>query len=175
MTHALVDINEMMSDIISILHLSLNMPDMPKSDQISSPISSEDLCSSPKKRSKARYRLITRDNKVNFMMSPIIYGIGGEIEKLYACKSCLDTVTKLEYFISLNFKKISIEELDTIRKKFADEGYEEGIKFEEIKEKKAGVIERIFMKKPKKEAPKPIATLRDYLCHLNLLQKDVMQ
>ena len=55
MTHSLVDINEMMSDIISILHLSLNMPDMPKMEPALGPKSSEDLCESPKKRSKARY------------------------------------------------------------------------------------------------------------------------
>ncbi len=54
MTHTLVDVNEMMSDIISILHLSLNMPDMPKSDLAGSPKSSNDSCMSPRKRSKAR-------------------------------------------------------------------------------------------------------------------------
>lgn len=108
-------------------------------------------------------------------MSPVIYGIGGEIEKLYVCKTCLDNVTKLEYFISLNFKKITLEELNTIRNKFKDEGYHEGIKVEQQEKKNAGLIERIFSKSKKKEAPKPIATIRDYLCHLNLLQKDTMQ
>lgn len=110
------------------------------------------------------------------MMSPIIYGVGGEIEKLYVCKDCLDQVTKMEYFISLNFKKISITELAVIREKFQTEGYIEGLKFEEIeKKKKAGMIERLFTKGKKKETPRPVATLRDYLCHLNLLQKDKVQ
>ena len=108
-------------------------------------------------------------------MSPVIYGIGGEIEKLYVCKNCLDNVTKLEYFISLNFKKITMDELITIRSKFKDEGYEEGIKFEALDKKKPGVIERLFSLNKKKEAPKPVATIRDYLCHLNLLQKDEIQ
>ena len=108
-------------------------------------------------------------------MSPVIYGIGGEIEKLYVCKTCLDSVIKLECFISLNFKKISLEELNTIRNKFKDEGYHEGNKVEHQEKKNTGLIERIFYKNKKKEASKPIATVRDYLCHLNLLQKDTMQ
>lgn len=54
MTHTLVDVNEMMSDIISILHLSLNMPDMPSAEMIGSPKSWSDASLSPCKRSKAR-------------------------------------------------------------------------------------------------------------------------
>ena len=59
MTHTLVDINEMMSDIISILHLSLNMPDMPQETQTSPAKSVGDSCQSPKKRSLARCFLVT--------------------------------------------------------------------------------------------------------------------
>ena len=109
------------------------------------------------------------------MMSPFIYGIGGEIEKQYICKGCLESITKLEYFISLNFKKISIEELSLIRQKFKQENYDEGIKYEPVETKKQGLIQRLFSKSKKPEDPKPIATIRDYLCHLNLLQKDVVQ
>jgi hypothetical protein len=163
-THTLVDINEIMSDIISIMHLSLNMPDMPKINL--SDLSPVDSSTSPRRRSKAR------KTEINFMMSPIIYGVGGEIEKFYYCPHCKQHTLKLENFISLNFKKLTLPEMVQIREKFHNEGYEEGIKFEDQVHKSTSMLQRLFKKK--KQPPKPIATIRDYLCHLNLLQKDVV-
>ncbi len=106
-------------------------------------------------------------------MSPVIYGIGGEIEKYYSCKYCHNIITKIENFISLNFKKLQPNELEEIRDKFASEGYHEGIKYEETGEKKKGIFKNLFSKK--KDNLKPIITIRDYLCHLNLLQKDQVE
>lgn len=167
LTHTLVDINDMMSDVVSILHLSLNMADLPKPPD--SP-----LCSPTKPGMSPRRRSKARNSELNFMMSPIIYGVGGEIEKFYSCDICKRQTMKIENFISLNFKKLTIKELQQVREKFKDEGYSEGIKFQEIATKTTSVLQRIFTKK-KVQEKRPIATIRDYLCHLNLIQKESVQ
>ena len=104
------------------------------------------------------------------MMSPIIYGVGGEIEKYYHCKSCKKMTRKLENFISLNFKRLMEPELKEIRQKFGNEGYSEGIRFDQNGKQKWGVLNKLFNRK--KDNMRPITTIRDYLCHLNLLQKE---
>lgn len=111
-------------------------------------------------------------------MSPIIYGVGGEIEKLYTCNSCGNAQLKIEKFISLNFKKLQMEELEEIRNRFSDKGYQEGLKHENdfnMQPKKMGLIQRFFSKKKETPKARPITTVRDYLCHLNLLQKDTAE
>lgn len=105
------------------------------------------------------------------MMSPIIYGVGGEIEKYYTCRLCGTTTTKVENFISLSFKRLLETELIEIRTKFSNEGYTEGIKFDESDKQKRGMIDRLLGRK--KEDPKPVTTIRDYLCHLNMLQREI--
>jgi hypothetical protein len=104
------------------------------------------------------------------MMSPVIYGVGGEIEKYYHCRSCKKMTRKLENFISLNFKRLMESELKEIRQKFGSEGYSEGIRFDQNGKQKWGMLNKLFNRK--KDSMRPITTIRDYLCHLNLLQRE---
>ena len=52
LTHILMDINELISDITSVLHLSLNMPD--SNVLVASDLTNRDSSLSPRRRTSAR-------------------------------------------------------------------------------------------------------------------------
>jgi hypothetical protein len=67
--------------------------------------------------------------------------------------------------MSLNFKLLQEDHVVQIRKRFAEEGYYEGL-VTKTKENKNWKLFKIFSKKKEE----PVLTIRDYLCYLNLIQ-----
>lgn len=102
-------------------------------------------------------------------MSPILSAFGGAIEKNYLCDSCNQTKTVLETFVSLSFQKLSLEDITTIRTKFSEKGYSEGLVYREQPHQPASFVQRMIGKKGDRV---PIVTIRDYLCHLNFTRSD---
>lgn len=104
---------------------------------------------------------------MNEIKSPIFASLGGEMQKTYACQNCHNLKTTLEHFISLNFKILDLSVIQMIRERFEEEGYKEGLRTK-IETKKKGLFGLFRTVKEKKI----VSTLRDYLCHLNLIQKE---
>lgn len=97
-------------------------------------------------------------------MSPIFNAFGGGIEKVYECAQCHKSKTRVEDFVSLSFKTMSLEEVQFVRSRFAEKGFAEGLVYKETPAKKTPLLHKLLGKKADKT---PVLTIRDYLCHLN--------
>lgn len=97
--------------------------------------------------------------------SPFFNGISGDIITKVICNTCGLGEEKLDNFMSLNFKLLQEEHVIQIRKRFAEEGYYEGL-VTKTKENKNWKLFKMFSKKKEE----PVLTIRDYLCYLNLIQ-----
>ena len=103
-------------------------------------------------------------------MSPIINSFSGGIEKVHICESCQHSKTTVESFISLYFKKMSLEEANFVRSKFEEKEFDEGMIYKEQPLKKKKTLMNVIMGKKKERIP--VLTIRDYLCHLNYTKSD---
>lgn len=83
------------------------------------------------------------------------------------CDECGIYEDRIEEFMSLNFKLLGLDHVQQIRKKFAEEGYQEGL-LNKPKGKDSWSLFKVF--KSAKSLAEPILTIRDYLCYLNLIQ-----
>jgi hypothetical protein len=97
--------------------------------------------------------------------SAFFNGISGDILTKMTCNQCGLVEEKQDNFMSLNFKLLQEEHVIQIRKRFASEGYYEGL-VTKTKENKNWKLFKIFTKKKEE----PVLTIRDYLCYLNLIQ-----
>lgn len=104
-------------------------------------------------------------------MSPILDALGGALEKVYHCSECGKKRTVLENFVTLNFHRLNIAEVEEVRKNFKERSYEEGMVYSNIPVPKKTLMDKIFLKNRKKV---PLVTLRDYLCNLNFTRNDQM-
>lgn len=86
---------------------------------------------------------------------------------MYTCLTCGHAEEKPENFMSLNFKRLQKDHVLQIRKRFASEGYKEGIVTKEVDQGKRKGFLGIFKPKP---VFQPVLTIRDYFCFLNLIQ-----
>lgn len=160
-THTIIDATDLLSDILGVLHTSLSLPGIwYKPSKSTTPLTERvESIVSPRQHSSI----------VN--SSPIFAAIGGEIEKNFLCKECSNTTHRVENFISLNFKKLHEPEISEIRGQFEKQGYREGLVYRSDTRKK-GLLSRVFQRKQKQT---PVVTIRDYFCHLNLLQRERLE
>lgn len=161
-THTMIDVNELISDLLGSLHVSLTLPRMWSGQNIAEGTGMLDRSLPP----SSPRQTISASNT-----SPVFAAIGGEIEKYLLCKNCGKFTSRLENFISLNFKKLQESEVQEIRRKFEHQGYAEGMVTKQSPEKR-GLLSKFLNRKPKVI---PLVTIRDYLCHLNLLQREFVE
>lgn len=102
-------------------------------------------------------------------MSPVLGAFGGVIEKIYQCANCNKQKTLVENFVSLTFKRLTIEEIQSIRAHFEDRGYSDGLVYKVIPTPKKSLMNIIMLRKSMKI---PLLTLRDYFCHLNFTRSE---
>lgn len=105
-------------------------------------------------------------------MSPILGAFGGAIEKIYTCDNCRKERVAVENFVSLNFEKLNIEEVETVRKNFLERNYKEGMVYKSIPLEKRSFKNKLLLQSSQKVLQ---LTIRDYLCHLNFTRNDNME
>lgn len=158
-THTIIDATDLFSDVLGVLHSSLSLPNI----WYKKPLKPQSMLS---ERSEPGVLPQQSGSIVN--NSPIFAAVGGEIEKNLMCKECSNTTQRCENFISLNFKKLQEPEIAVIREQFEKQGYREGQVYK-TEGRKQGLLSRVFQRKRKQV---PVVTIRDYMCHLNLLQRE---
>ena len=102
-------------------------------------------------------------------MSPILDALGGALEKVYHCSECGERRTVLENFVSLTFNRLTLKEVEEVRRNFRLRNYEEGLVYCNMPVVKKSLFDRILLKNTKRF---PLLTLRDYLCNLNFTRND---
>ncbi len=169
-THGFFDIFEALSDFLTSAHLNLVTSDKPL-NAIASGIIQSFSPKSNLNKSDAKFQRITSEQSFEELRkvsqtSPFFTSISGSIDTDMICENCGREEVKKDSFMSLNFKLLSMETVQQIRKRFQEEGYKEGL-VTKNKKTKAWNVFNFFSKK---NTAQPVLTIRDYLCYLNLVQ-----
>ena len=172
-THGQFDIYEALSDFITSTHLNLMRMEKKNPNLFANPTkiqSSENYNNTVKSLSTSSEAGQAESSMFNeySSTSPFFSSISGCVENLMVCESCGNEEIFKENFMSLNFKTLTNDQVKQVRKRFEEEGYQEGLitRFTQS-QSRAWSLFNIFTKKNSTE---PVLTIRDYLCYMNLVQ-----